>query len=438
MIETRFVKLKMAEIDIHQYPQQYERTKRNLKHRKLSEKNIDLILLFDKYLTLDENLSIARRIRILGLLARIGEVFLKKDFDKVTKDDLKVVVFDIESNHLYSAWTKHLYKIVIRKFYKWLAYGDEAAREKKGQYPEIVSWINVQVKKSELPKIEVNDLLTEDEVKMMINAALSIRDKAFIALLYETGSRIGEIGNMQVKDVYEDGQGMHVYFRKSKTARRERLIILAIPYLSAWINSHPYKNDPEAPLWVKHGSKEPMMHATFLSLLKRTARHCGIKKRMYNHLFRHTRVTHLFMQGQINEQQAKVYFGWTPDSKVLGQYSHLISQDVDKSYKKIYGLASEKDVKPELMPKVCGKCKAINGFADKYCRKCGHRLDSDAGEGTSEAKAGTARQVSPMQAANTAGERGQVSDKVKTEALEILKKLAENPEIKGAIDALTK
>ena len=32
--------------------------------------------------------------------------------------------------------------------------------------------------------------------------------------------------------------------------RRSRLIA-SDPYLRAWLNDHPMKNDPEAPLWIK-------------------------------------------------------------------------------------------------------------------------------------------------------------------------------------------
>ena len=55
-------------------------------------------------------------------------------------------------------------------------------------------------------------------------------------------------------------------------------------------------------------------------IIKRACAGAGLSaKRIYPHLFRHTRATHLLLTGQMNETQAKVYFGWSPDSKMIGR-----------------------------------------------------------------------------------------------------------------------
>ena len=45
------------------------------------------------------------------------------------------------------------------------------------------------------------DMLTEEEIIKMINAAPNTRDKAMIGLLWDIGSRIGEVGALKIKHI---------------------------------------------------------------------------------------------------------------------------------------------------------------------------------------------------------------------------------------------
>jgi ribosomal protein L40E len=100
-----------------------------------------------------------------------------------------------------------------------------------------------------------------------------------------------------------------------------------------------------------------------------------IKKRIYPHLFRHTRVTHLLINKQINESQAKVYFGWVPSSNMLSEYSHLVSRDVNDVMLEIHGFKKEESEKQEPKIKQCPRCNDINPKDHLFCKKCGSVLD---------------------------------------------------------------
>jgi len=56
-------------------------------------------------------------------------------------------------------------------------------------FPPEVAWIKVNLKKNETKE---PDVLTMDEAMAMVRSADKPRDKAFIAVLYEGGFRIGE------------------------------------------------------------------------------------------------------------------------------------------------------------------------------------------------------------------------------------------------------
>jgi len=62
--------------------------------------------------------------------------------------------------------------------------------------PERAEWITApsSYSKNPLPK----DLLKPDDVERLIDAAYNPRDEALVALLWETGARIGEIIGLTV------------------------------------------------------------------------------------------------------------------------------------------------------------------------------------------------------------------------------------------------
>lgn len=359
--------------DIHNYDRRYENVKKLLEKSKISERNKHLILKFDNTCIL-EGLSKPRRIKLIGTLVLLAKR-LKDDFDKATEKELKNLIIEIDTNENYSAWTKQSYRAILKKFYKWLKFGD-SYRAKIG-YPKIVEWINTNTKRKDQPRVQVSDILTEEEIKKLIESAEHPRDKAFISMLYELGARISEIGNLQVKDITRDKYS-YIVDLSGKTGHRTPRIVISDPYITVWLNNHPLRNEPNAPLWVSIVGKDKnrkMQYQALRMLIIRLKEKTGIKKRIHPHLFRHTRVTHLLVNRQINESQAKVYFGWTPSSKMLSEYSHLISADVNDAILKAHGIKTDEEIESRLKPKQCPRCKAINPKDHLFCKNCSGVLD---------------------------------------------------------------
>src|SRR3990170_1809035 len=93
------------------------------------------------------------------------------------------------------------------------------------------------------------EILTEDDIKKLVESANNLRDKAFILVLYESGCRIGEILSLRIRNVQFDDYGAALIVN-GKTGDRRVRIILSAPKLASWIEYHPLKKNTDAPLWV--------------------------------------------------------------------------------------------------------------------------------------------------------------------------------------------
>ena len=193
--------------DIHDYNRQFQSVIRRLNKENILSENKKTIAEFDKVCAL-EGLSAARRCRIIGCLIMTSKL-LDMDFREASKEDLKNTVLKIDSNEKWSVATKHTYKAIIKKFYKWLALGDEY-KWSQG-YPETVSWMRCSIKSKDQPRVQASDILSEREVEKMLEAAEHPRDKAFISMLYELGARIGEVGSLRIRDISRDKYSFIVY-----------------------------------------------------------------------------------------------------------------------------------------------------------------------------------------------------------------------------------
>jgi len=267
--------------------------------------------------------------------------------------------------------TRATYATRIKAFYRWLLTG----KWKKGPYPKVVENISTTVKKYELPVKSPNDILTQDEILAMIDAAENPRDKALIALLYDSGARPSEILNLKLKDIKLNKTHGEI-FVNGKTGMRRIPIVFSVPYLIKWLNAHPAKNDPEAKLFpkLKHGRGGENFTSDGLDgLVKRLARKAGIRKRVTPYLFRHSRLTEL--ANILRDSQLKALAGWTAGSRMAEYYIRLAGLDLDSPILDYYGIKREEKLEAKLKPRICPRCEHVNTPNAIYCEKCGFALD---------------------------------------------------------------
>lgn len=270
-----------------------------------------------------------------------------------------------------SEWSINGYKIVLKKFFKWLNGGKE--------YPENVKWIKTGVKKRRISKEQVEEFPKPKDIKRMGEVVDNPRDKAFILTLYESGCRIGEFLTLKIKSIKFDEYGAKLIV-SGKTGMRSVRVIFSAPALSSWIENHPKKNDSDSYLWVGLGTRNkgnPLTYKGVYALLKKLGDKAEVKK--FNpHIFRHARAT--FVASRLTESVMKESFGWEQGSNMPSVYVHLSGRDTDNAILEMYGIKSKGSEKGEELKAIeCPRCHQSNSPIAKFCVHCGLVLDYEVG-----------------------------------------------------------
>jgi|GEM_PF-6649341 len=206
--------------------------------------------------------------------------------------------------------TRNDYVIILRGYYKF------SFRNQKKKYERIKDLL---VKKSCTQVREPYETLQPDDIPLLINAVKSNEIKTIIALLWETGARIGEILNLRPKDVSYNQFGA-ILRLDGKTGLRYVQIVESAHQLKPYLTRKEYLFEQNYASFKKHLN--------------------GIKERLnmselYPHLFRKSRATYL--SNFMNEPQLKKYLGWTTGSRVLQHYIFLKCEDANTAYLRIFG-----------------------------------------------------------------------------------------------------
>jgi len=292
---------------------------------------------------------------------------LGMDFYKATRSNIEKLVADINKSE-YKEWTKHDYKVCIKKFWKWLK------KCEPDEYPEEVKWIKTTANngKNYLPE----ELLTMEEVKRLIDAADNLRDKTLIMTLYESAARAAELLTLKVKHVTFDKDGV-VLRLEGKTGSRRVRCVMASSYLSNWLQNHP-NHKPDYPLWPSKykNSGAAMKYGALNKILKDIAEKAGVTKPVRPHAFRHARLTAL--SKKLSDSQLKQFAGWTQGSEMASVYVHLSGKDVDDAILEMYGKKDHQQEKEAYKSVECPRCHQENEVTNKHCRFCGHGLSDEA------------------------------------------------------------
>ena len=291
---------------------------------------------------------------------------VRKDWNKITKQD----VDNAFSSDRMSPTTKEVYKPKFVKFLKFNG-NDELADYVKTLY-------NFDVLKK-ATKTE-DDVLSKEEIRLLIDSAKSLRDKAIIEIFLTTGGRRKEINLLKVKDIEITESIVWVTINNSKTKPR-RIPIVANKDIDTafypenlinFYNTHIFKDDKEKPLFYSHHSNrygKPLNKNSINEIMQKIIGRAKIEKKITPHILRHTSATN---DGYfLTEQDLCLKYGWRVGSRQPQTYCHMTENQLGDHLLKLSG-TTEDQIKKDS---ICPNCKQTVNINDKICNHCNYILD---------------------------------------------------------------
>ena len=312
-----------------------------------------------------EALSDSRRSKSMGEMLRLTRLLDGKNWLTLTRFEVNTLIAKLmqtysddgkETNTTYDT------KVHLKIFMRWLKFGNRSYKE-VGDVPEVAD-----IKcRTVADKLVRENMLDDKDKANLINASETIQDKAAWALDYEAGLRPGELLNLQIKHIqpinFGKTKGIKIAV-DGKTGARPVILIDSESRISAWIASHPFNDDPNAPLWLQNGKQ--MTYEGMNDRLKKACKIAKIKKNVNLKLFRHSAATNLAVS--LTETLMRKRFGWSATSKMPSKYAHIVQSDVEERYLEICGIEKQSSIK--RTPKSCPRCDHSISIDDEMCDKC--------------------------------------------------------------------
>lgn len=313
---------------------------------------------------------------VLKFATWLPKILTALDVMSAGRREVEAFIASVNSSG-YRAYTKRAIWVTVKKLFQYLRMGDTS---KGTPYPPEVSWIKSYISESEVEKssrVGPDNILTADEVMRMVKATDNPRDEAMVLVLFEGAFRPGELLRMKVGSVHFM-KDYCVVSTKGKTGIKRIPLIVSYSALKRWLELHPRRNDPDAPLWcaldpIHRGGR--LSYGRFREKLKMIAERAGLKKDFWPYLLRHSQLTS--MADKLTEAKLSLFGGWVLGTRMTRRYVHWSGRDLDRSILSLHGLAPRESSNHILTLTACPRCNGKNPPSSPRCESCGLVLDRE-------------------------------------------------------------
>jgi integrase len=261
--------------------------------------------------------------------------------------------------------TNRDYRVALRMLGKHVTDGDEI--------PDTLSWINAGTSKDYNPTPNPANMISRDEMGRLVDAARNPRDRALVAVAWDSGCRSGEFRDLTLGDVSDHDHGMQIH-PNGKTGERSVTLIPSAPYLRQWLNFHPGDSD-DAPLWSKLNAPEKCSFNNLSHALKRLKRDTDRFDKPVNLTnFRKSRASDLASRG-MSQAHLEDRMGWVRGSDAASRYVAVFADQAEREFLSMEGVEVEEENDDVEAPEVCPRCDKETPRHEDVCVWCGQALD---------------------------------------------------------------
>ena len=153
----------------------------------------------------------------------------------------------------------------------------------------------IEVENIHRPKGEkkLPNVLSKEEVKLILNAHYNIKHKTMLSLIYSCGLRRGELLNLKPADI--DSKRNLILIKQSK-GKKDRIVPLS-PKILEMLRSYYICYKPKTWLFEGRNENEPYDERSLSNVLKQALTKSNIQKPVSLHWLRHSYATHLLESG---------------------------------------------------------------------------------------------------------------------------------------------
>lgn len=185
--------------------------------------------------------------------------------------------------------------------------------------------------------------LEHEQVKAILDACHTKRDKLLIMLMYEGGLRIGEVLSLRIEDISTWDNKIHITPRDHNEngayikLKKERTIDVSKELMGLYTDYlvHEYGEDLEHDyIFINLKNTyfgHPLKYQSVLDLIRRLVKRTGIT--FTAHMLRHTHATELIRSGW-DAAYVQKRLGHAHVQTTIDIYVHLSDQDMKNEYKK--------------------------------------------------------------------------------------------------------
>jgi integrase/recombinase XerD len=237
------------------------------------------------------------------LLVKKGISFTNINFDMINHGSIYEFLAWLQNSRGCEASTKNHRLAALKSFLRYCAIEDSTL---------IAIYMDIQAVRPQKVTRNRVDYMSEKALKVLLeqpdpHTHRGLRDRFFMILLYDTGARIQEVLDLQLKDLHLNDQTPCIYLTgKGNKTRLVPLMDKTIAHLQEYLAAFHPDGDPNGDQYLFYTRiKEQigrMSDDNVSCFLKRYAgsahQVCSeVPLRMHAHLFRHTRAMHLYQAG---------------------------------------------------------------------------------------------------------------------------------------------
>jgi integrase/recombinase XerD len=183
-------------------------------------------------------------------------------------------------------------------------------------------------------------VLSQEEVKRLLDAPTSLKDRALLMTLYGAGLRVSEACRLTIADI--DSSRMVVHVRQAK-GHKDRDVMLS-PVLLETLRLYWKQRRPRRWLFPGQGAEKPITTKAVFLMTQKAAARAGIRKTVSPHVLRHSFATHLLENGT-DVRTIQLLLGHV-DLETTVIYLHVSQHHLQHTVSPLDAVASPPSIEP--------------------------------------------------------------------------------------------